>query len=59
MTVIFFPPLLLLLLESGIRDPGWIKIRIRDKHSGSAKLDHLQIYGEATYNEHNEKPEIL
>jgi hypothetical protein len=23
---------------SGIRDPGWVKIRIRDKHSGSATL---------------------
>jgi hypothetical protein len=24
---------------SGIRDPGWVKIRIRDKHPGSASLD--------------------
>jgi hypothetical protein len=23
---------------SGIRDPGWVKIRIRDKHPGSATL---------------------
>jgi hypothetical protein len=23
---------------SGIRDPGWIKIRIRDKHPGSLAL---------------------
>jgi hypothetical protein len=25
-------------LRSGIRDPGWVKIRIRDKHPGSATL---------------------
>jgi hypothetical protein len=25
-------------LGSGIRDPGWGKIRIRDKHPGSATL---------------------
>jgi hypothetical protein len=30
----FFPPPLLVLLL----DPGWIKIRIRDKHPGSATL---------------------
>jgi hypothetical protein len=24
--------------RSGIRDPGWVKIRIRDKHPGSATL---------------------
>jgi hypothetical protein len=24
--------------SSGIQDPGWIKIRIRDKHLGSATL---------------------
>ena len=35
---IFFPPLLVVLLDPGyeIRDPGWIKIRIREKHPGSA-----------------------
>jgi hypothetical protein len=41
MTTIFFHPSLLLLffdLGSEIRDPGWVKIRIRDKHPGSAKL---------------------
>jgi hypothetical protein len=33
--------LLLLFLNPGseIRDPGWVKIRIRDKHPGSATLD--------------------
>jgi hypothetical protein len=51
----FFPlPLLLLLLNqgsqirdtrSGIRDPGWIKIRIRDKHNGSATLVTKVIVG--------------
>ena len=38
---IFYPsPLLLLFLDPGaeIRDPGWAKIRIRDKHPGSASL---------------------
>jgi hypothetical protein len=41
MTTIFFhPSLLLLFLDSvsEIRDPGWLKIRIRDKHPGSATL---------------------
>ncbi len=36
-----FPPSLLVLLldvRSEIRDPRWIKIRIRDKHPGSATL---------------------
>ncbi len=36
-----FPPFSLVLLldpGSGIRDPGWIKIRIRNKHPGSATL---------------------
>ena len=26
--------------RSGIRDPGWVKIRIRDKPPGSATLTH-------------------
>ncbi len=26
---------------SGIRDPGWVKIRIRDKHPGSATLEKM------------------
>jgi hypothetical protein len=41
MTTNFFSPLLLLMfVEPGskIRDPGWVKIRIRDKHPGSATL---------------------
>ncbi len=40
-TNFFHPPLLLLFLDPGseIRDPGWVKIRIRDKHPGSATLD--------------------
>jgi hypothetical protein len=34
----FHLSLLLLFLDPGfeIRDPGWVKIRIRDKHPGSA-----------------------
>ncbi len=37
---IFHPFLLLLFLDPGseIRDPEWVKIRIRDKHPGSATL---------------------
>ncbi len=41
MTINFFHPCLsLLFLDPGseIRDPGWVKIRIRDKHPGSAPL---------------------
>ncbi len=41
MTTNFFHlSLLLLFLDPGseIRDPGWVKIRIRDKHPGSATL---------------------
>jgi len=34
MTTIFFHPSILLLCL----DPGWVKIRIRDKHPGSATL---------------------
>ncbi len=34
----FFSPLLFWCC-SWIRDPGWIKIRIRGKHPGSAALD--------------------
>ena len=35
----FFSPLSLdAVFGSGIRDPGWVKIRIRDKHPGSATL---------------------
>ena len=37
---IFHPCHLLLFLDPGseIRDPGWVKIRIWDKHPGSATL---------------------
>jgi hypothetical protein len=37
----FHPSLLLLFLDPGseIRDPGWAKIRIRDKYPGSATLE--------------------
>jgi hypothetical protein len=40
LTTIFPPSLLLLFLDPGseIRDPEWVKIRIRDKHPGSATL---------------------
>ena len=39
MTTIFFSPLsFVAVFGSGIRDPGWVKIRIRDKHPGSATL---------------------
>ena len=35
----FFSPLSFQpVFGSGIRDPGWVKIRIRDKHPGSATL---------------------
>jgi hypothetical protein len=42
---IFPPPLLVLSLDSGseIRDPGWTKIRIRDKHPVSAALFYFFI----------------
>ncbi len=36
MQKIFFTPVFLCCFW--IRDPGWVKIRIRDKHSGSATL---------------------
>jgi hypothetical protein len=29
---------------SGIRDPGWVKIRIRDKHPGSVKMIRILIF---------------
>jgi hypothetical protein len=42
-TDFFHPSLLLLLLDPGSgmgknQDPGWVKIRIRDKHPGSTTL---------------------
>jgi hypothetical protein len=39
LTTIFFSPLsFVAVLGSEIRDPEWVKIRIRDKHPGSATL---------------------
>ncbi len=39
MTKNFFLPLsFIAVFGSEIRDPGWVKIRIRDKHPGSATL---------------------
>jgi hypothetical protein len=39
MTTNFFSPLsFVAVFGSVIRDPGWLKIRIRDKHPGSATL---------------------
>jgi hypothetical protein len=42
-TKFFHPSLVLLVLDPGseIRDPGWVKIRIRDKHPGSATLQKI------------------
>jgi len=35
----YFSPLsFVAVFGSGIRDPRWVKIRIRDKHSGSSTL---------------------
>ncbi len=36
--IFFHPSLWVAVFGSGIRDPGWVKIRIRDKHPGSATL---------------------
>jgi hypothetical protein len=37
--IFFSSPLsLVVVFGSEIRDPGWVKIRIRDKHPGSATL---------------------
>ncbi len=52
LTIIFFTPLFCCCIwildpRSGIRDPGWIKIRIRDKHPGSATL--VSIYNFVVY----------
>jgi hypothetical protein len=39
MTTNFFSPLsFVAVFGSWIRSPGWVKIRIRDKHPGSATL---------------------
>ncbi len=42
MTTTFFSPLsFVAVFGSGIRDPGWVKIRIRDNHPGSATLQKI------------------
>ncbi len=38
LTTNFFALFFVAVIGSGIRDPGWVKIRIRDKHHGSATL---------------------
>jgi hypothetical protein len=38
---IFSPLSSVAVFGSEIRDPGWIKIRIRDKHPGSARLPRM------------------
>jgi hypothetical protein len=43
-TNFFRPSLLLLVFGSDIRDPGWIKIRTRDKHPGFAGRFHRHIF---------------
>jgi hypothetical protein len=49
MTSNFFSPLsFVAVFGSEIRDPGWVKIRIRDKHPGSATL-FLTATPEARY----------
>ncbi len=39
-----------------MRDPGWVKIRIRDKHSGSATLQFFDgiAHPERVYIEENQ-----
>jgi hypothetical protein len=37
-TTIFSSFTFVAVVGSGIRNPGWIKIRIRDKHPGTATL---------------------
>jgi len=45
-TNFFHSSLLLLFLDPGseTQDPGWVKIRIRDKHPGSATLVPGMLY---------------
>jgi hypothetical protein len=46
MTTTKFSPLTFVaIFGSGIRDPGWVKIRIRDKHPGSATLLVEHVFG--------------
>ncbi len=39
-------------LRSGIQDPGWVKIRIRDKHPGSATLEKISQKQDGGFNKH-------
>jgi hypothetical protein len=41
---IFSSSSFVVVLGSRIRDPGWIKIRIRDKHHGSATLEEMLVF---------------
>jgi hypothetical protein len=51
MTTNLFSPLSFsAVFGSGIRDPKWIKIRIRDKHPGSATLLRKQVFGGEKHN---------
>ncbi len=44
LTTNFFSPLsFVAVFGSAIRNPGWVKIRIRDKHPGSATMDTYLI----------------
>jgi hypothetical protein len=46
LTTNFFSPLSsVAVLGSGIQDPEWVKIRIRDKHPGSETPDSSIVYG--------------
>jgi hypothetical protein len=42
--MLFSPLSFVAVFGSGIRDPGWLKIRIRDKHPGSATLPETIEY---------------
>jgi hypothetical protein len=45
LTTIFFSPLsFVAVFGSEIRDPEWVKIRIRDKHPGSATLSDTKLF---------------
>jgi hypothetical protein len=53
MTTNFFSPLsFVTVFGSGIRDLGWVKIRIRDEHPGSATLPKRYESGSATLPAH-------
>jgi hypothetical protein len=40
-TNLFSPLFFVAVFGSRIRDPGWVKIRIRDKHPGSATTRYI------------------